>query len=99
MNKLSYALSSSDIMQKMRGKCKIIQYGDLVNYNSIDELFGDDKYVFILYCTRPNVGHWTVLIKLDDHNIEFFDPYSSDDVDSEFIWFCIDVISAASLLI
>jgi hypothetical protein len=32
---------------------------------------------------KPHEGHWCVLIKLDDNNIEFFDPYGSDDVDSE----------------
>jgi hypothetical protein len=82
-NKLDYAMSSSDIMKKMNNKCKIIEYGELVNYNNIDDVFGPFKYVFILYCLKPQDGHWTVLIKLDDNNIEFFDSYGSDDVDSE----------------
>jgi hypothetical protein len=82
-NRLDYALSSSDIMEKMDNQTKIIQYGDLVNYKTIDEVFGPYKYIFILYCLKPNSGHWTVLIKLDANNIEFFDSYGSDDVDSE----------------
>ena len=82
-NELDYALSSTDIMHKMNNKCKIIQYGDLVHYKTIDEVFGKYKYVFILYCTKKNNGHWTVLIRLPNNNIEFFDSYGSDDVDSE----------------
>ena len=89
-NKLDYALSSSDIMNKMNDQCKIVQYGDLVNYHNIDEVFGPYKYVFILYCMKPHEGHWTALIKLDSNNIEFFDGYGSDDVDSELSFIPMD---------
>ena len=82
-NKLNYALSNSDIMDKMENQCNIIQYGDLVNYDNIDQVFGPFNFVFILFCMEKNNGHWTVLIRLDDKNIEFFDGYGSDDVDSE----------------
>ena len=82
-NKLNYALSNSDIMDKMENQCNIIQYGDLVNYDNIDQVFGPFNFVFILFCMEKNNGHWTVLIRLDDNNIEFFDGYGSDDVDSE----------------
>jgi hypothetical protein len=82
-NKLDYAMSTSDIMKKMNNQCNVIQYGDLVKYNNIDEVFGPYKYVFILYCTKPQNGHWTVLLRLPNNDIEFFDSYGSDDVDSE----------------
>ena len=82
-NKLDYALSSSDIMEKMNNQCKIIQYGDLVNYKTIDEVFGPYNFVFLLYCLKPNSGHWCVLFRLPNNDIEFFDSYGSDDVDSE----------------
>jgi hypothetical protein len=89
-NNLNYAMSSSDIMKKMNNQCKIIEYGELVNYSNIDELFGPFKYVFLLYCTKPQDGHWCVLIRLDDNNIEFFDSYGSDDVDSELSYIPMD---------
>jgi hypothetical protein len=89
-NKLDYALSSSDIMDKMNNQTKIIQYGDLSKYSSIDEVFCPFKYVFILYCTKPQEGHWTVLLRLPNNDIEFFDSYGSDDVDSELSFIPMD---------
>lgn len=39
--------------------------------------------IVILYETQPNFGHWTLLHKLDNGNIEFFDSYGYKP-DSEF---------------
>ena len=62
----------------IRNKYKI-EYKDLKNYTSIDELLPNDKdFAVLLYESQPNSGHWTALLKYDN-DIELFDSYGNTD--------------------
>lgn len=54
---------------------KILTYKQLTNYKDIDTLFGKKDVIYLLYETIKNYGHWCVLMKKNDGNIEFFDSY------------------------
>lgn len=83
---MDYALSNSDIMDLMGSKCKIMTYSDLAQYKSIKDLLTPHGVVFILYESKPGVGHWTVLMKLKGRNAEFFDSYGlSIDQELDYI--------------
>ena len=72
-------LSDTDIQSYLGKSVKIIEYKDLKNYNSIDELLPNDKdYCVLLYESQPNSGHWTALLKYDN-DIELFDSYGNTD--------------------
>ena len=72
---LHYALSNSDIEGLLDGKVKIVRYRDLRKYTCIDLLLQPYDKVFILYENRDGYGHWTLLHKLNNRNIELFDSY------------------------
>ena len=70
-------LSGAEVESIIQRKASIIPYHDLVNYNNIDDLLGENKEVIILYESSHNVGHFVSLFIQPDNNknIEFFDPY------------------------
>lgn len=72
---MDYALSDQDISRLLKGKAKIIRYGELKHFTSVDELLKPYNRVFILYEAKKGVGHWTLLHKLDKSNLEMFDSY------------------------
>ena len=71
---LNYAISSDDI-KNITGNNNIIRYSQIKNYNSINDLIGNQNGCFILFETSQSYGHWCILTKNNDL-IEFFDPYS-----------------------
>ena len=81
-NILSYSLSNQDIINYLGNDTKILEYKDLNNYKSIDEILqGERDYIIILIETSNNKGHWTALLKYDGI-LEHFDSYGLD-VDKE----------------
>jgi len=70
---LRYAISDADI-RNITGINNIIRYQDIKNYNDIDELLSVNNVVFILFETKDNYGHWTVIYR-NKNLIEFFDSY------------------------
>jgi hypothetical protein len=69
---------------------RIVKYPDLNNFGSIEELLSSGACV-ILYLTKSNYGHWTLLMKYQDKKgIEFFDSYGTN-VDNELEWVPEDV--------
>lgn len=75
-------ISSIDIEDILNDRCRILLYPELINYDTIDDLF-DNSYdcVVILYMQNKIIngfyGHWCCIFKIDDgaNTIEFFDPY------------------------
>jgi hypothetical protein len=71
-------LSGSEIQEACNDEIKIMTYKDLLNYNNIDDVFGNEDAVALLYETQPSYGHWTGLFRHSNYNpptIEFFDSY------------------------
>lgn len=76
---LDKPLSSLDIKKILNGKVKIILYPEIINYYTIDDLLYPYDCIVILYMHNKIVngfyGHWCCLFKINDYEIEFFDPY------------------------
>jgi hypothetical protein len=87
---MDYALSDSDIKNILGNNVKIINYCDIYNYNSVDDLLDPYDFVIILYEMKPNFGHWCLFFKRDNKTCEFFDSYGVkvddelDFVDKEY---------------
>lgn len=75
INKLkNYAFSGKDIITACDGHTKIILYSDIHKFKSIHQLLKPYDNAVILYLTKPNYGHWVLLMK-KGNLIEFFDSY------------------------
>lgn len=75
---IKYSLSNFDIFNLLEGKCNVMTYPELTQYDNIDDAMGLYDAVVLLYETQQNFGHWTLFFKYDDNDnetIEFFDPY------------------------
>lgn len=71
---ISKSLSGEDILKALDYKCNLVQYKDLKDFDSIEELLGPHKKCVLLYHTKRNYGHWTCLYE-HDNRIYFFDSY------------------------
>lgn len=67
-------LTGFELSNLFDDQIKIYKYGQLSNFEDINNAFYPYNIMFILYETRRNFGHWCVLCK-DAYNIYFFDPY------------------------
>lgn len=72
----SKPLSNTDLVKLVDGETNLIKYGKLSQISNIDEILDPWDACIILYETSPNVGHWVCLFRMDDNNLEFFDPYA-----------------------
>jgi len=89
---INYSLSFEDIKNKLNkfypdDKFRMELYDNLINFNTIDDLFGNDDIIFILYRFGNNYGHWCCLTRQteDPKYITFFDSYGKfidDTLDS-----------------
>ena len=70
----NYELSGEDIKQYFPDSI-ILPYHKLNDINDINEIFNNTNTLFLLYETKENYGHWSVLNKMGNNIIEFFDPY------------------------
>jgi hypothetical protein len=78
------ALSDEDMLNAVGGKAKVILYPDLMNYQNIDDVLSPYGAAFLLYETRLNYGHWTLLFKRKNYRsagstIFFFNSYGGDE--------------------
>jgi hypothetical protein len=71
--KMDKSLTYDDIVMICGYKPNLIKYGDIVNYNHIDDILTNNACI-ILYETSNNRGHWCCIFKRRNI-IEFFDPY------------------------
>jgi hypothetical protein len=79
------SLSDSDIRRILGHDCKIIEYYELSEYDSLERLLPKPlDYVVILYEDRPDRGHWTALSRYNDV-FSFLDPYGYSP-DKELLW-------------
>jgi hypothetical protein len=67
-------LSGQDL-KRMTGLNNITAYHDLHKFTNIDQLMGNSDAVIILYEMKENYGHWVLLFKTGNKQLQFFDPY------------------------
>ena len=71
-----YPLSDSEI-QKITGH-KMVIYSELYNYDTLEHLLHmNNRSVIIMYLgnIQGNYGHYCCLNKINDKEVEMFDPY------------------------
>lgn len=67
-------LSDDDIRKSLGHNTRILKYGDLDNYNTIDDVLEIDNMCVLLVETKVNSGHWMCLLKYEN-TVEIFDSY------------------------
>lgn len=70
-------LNDQDLTDLTKGRCNILAYEDLENYNTIDEVLGDYKCAIILFQVRSQAeGHWTCIFTShqNPNTLIFHDP-------------------------
>ncbi len=77
LNKLRQkTLSNIEISELLGNRANIVTYPQLENYDTLDAAMGPYEALVILYETQKNFGHWTLIFKLNDNTVEFFDSYA-----------------------
>ena len=72
----SSPLSNFDIYTLLDGRCRIVSYDELVKFKTLDDALGHYGAFVLLYLTKQNFGHWTLVFKYDDsRTVEVFDSY------------------------
>lgn len=75
-NLKNIALSGNDIYNACEKNIKILKYGQLKNFKNIDDAFNPYDAIALLYESKPNYGHWVLLLRHPKKKtIEFFDSY------------------------
>ncbi len=69
------ALSNRDILKLLDNQSNIILYPDIHKFDNIDQLIQPYGSCIILYEAKPHYGHWCALLKTNNTDIEFFNPY------------------------
>ena len=72
----SIPLSGTDIYNACEKKIKVLKYGQLLQFQTIDEAFNPYDAIALLYEIEKNYGHWVLLLRHRERGIiEFFDSY------------------------
>ena len=72
-NRVNYSLSNIDIAMYLDNP-NIVKYGDLAQFDSIDQVFDGYSYVIVLIKTSTSSGHWISLLRYNNC-VEQFDSY------------------------
>ena len=67
------ALSNVQI-QAAIPKCHIIQYKDIMDFQTLEQLFRKSKIIVFLYNQNENYGHWCLFFRIKN-GCSFFDSY------------------------
>lgn len=73
--RMDYPLSSEDIKKILNNQVKILTYNNLKYFHSINQLVHPFNNCVILYEWGEGIGHWTCLLRHQNSNLDFFDPY------------------------
>jgi hypothetical protein len=78
------ALSDTDLKLLLGHNTSIMTYPNLVHASRIDDVLDFNGRLVLLYLTKSHTaGHWTGVLKRNENELEFFDPYGGD-IDEQF---------------
>ena len=79
---VSKLLSDTDLLSVLNKDTRVVPYSEIHQYKTLDDLFGDDNRLIILYISSVDggstSGHWCILLRTHRKGkniIEFDDPY------------------------
>jgi hypothetical protein len=82
---VSEPLTDLDI-RKYFPDADIISSSDIGNFNSISDLFPENKKcIFVIYESMPNYGHWVLISRYPNNVFEYFDSYGNE-IDAPIDW-------------
>lgn len=85
INKIKFKGMSDLDLKHYLSHIPIYTSNDISKYNDITQILPNHKdYIFILYESSPNYGHWCLLLR-NDNIIEYFDPYGYK-IDAPIYW-------------
>ena len=65
---------------------QILKYSDLNRYSTLENLLPRVKsYFLLLYLESPNAGHWVLVSRPEQNQVEYFDSYGGYP-DSPLLW-------------
>ena len=67
-------LSGKDILTITKGKCKVMLYEELEQYNTIEDAMGEHGAIALLYQEQKFFGHWACVLDQGNY-IEIYDSY------------------------
>ena len=70
------SLSNDKIYDLLNGTVNIMSYPELTAFEDLESALGDYGALVLLYESKKNYGHWTLIFKRDKNTIEFFDSYA-----------------------
>lgn len=73
------ALTDKDLMTLLDNKCRIEIYENLPKYRNINQLLGRYGACIILFAFKPHYGHWCLIFKTNNGELEFFNSYGGLD--------------------
>lgn len=82
---MDIALSDKQVLRIVDGKANMILYPELYKYTNLDDMLVPYGACFLLFESKPSYGHWCALLKLNNEEVEFFDPYGTFP-DKELEW-------------
>lgn len=68
-------LTGADILKLVNDKANIMNYREFQKYDDIYDAMGPHKALILLYETKRNFGHWTLVFEDNNGNIQHFDSY------------------------
>jgi len=70
-------LTGQDVEITTNGKCPVHLYKDLVKFNHIRDLIGENNACIVLFPVKSSMnGHWIAILYFEDTNtVHHFDPY------------------------
>lgn len=71
---MEIALNGNQILDLLDHKANLVQYREVENYRTIEQLLGPHKKCVLLYHTSEDFGHWVCLYQVGK-TIYFFDSY------------------------
>lgn len=76
------ALSDSQVLKLIDGRANLILYPDLHKYNTLDDILEPYGACILLFEAKPKYGHWCCIFKVNENEVEFFNPYGGYPDDS-----------------
>lgn len=89
---MAYPLTNKDILAYLDGQANIEVYPNLVDYETIDDLLDPYGCCFLLFELKPGEGHWTLLQRLPNGHIEFFNSYGGKENQGGFPDDCLEYV-------
>lgn len=68
-------LNGGEVLKLVDNKANVMNYRNLLGCKTLDEALGPHNALILLYESKKDFGHWTLVFRSPDGTIEHFDSY------------------------